>query len=289
MGWTDGLASFAGAASQDLQQKRKNRLEIALISKRIEMEEMAKAIPSDQFQTATGALQGKPGMDLFSISDPQAQQAVLSGMKPLAGISARAQSRPPTRPIIRDANVNGKVVREVLSPFTGEVMDRRDLGVNAGRSKAYSDSIAAYESSSGHITEMKKQLNEIFTAKDMVGRASQWANLRLNEVFTQDDPQAAALATFFQSSVVPLTRALGDNRISDTDRASLREALPKESDTLATALQKLENFQSVFESVKEGAHKGYMEPLGGQTAPKESAKGGLDLNRIRQFLPKKKP
>lgn len=285
MGWTDGLTGFVGAASDDLQQRRKNRLEIALMSKRIEMEEMAKSIPTDQFQTATNTLQGKPGMDLSSISDPQAQQAVLSGMKPLAGITARAQNRPPTRPIIRDANVNGKVVREVLSPYTGEVIDRRDLGVNAGRSKAYSDSIAAYEASSGHITEMKKQLNEIFSAEDMVGRASQWANLRLNEVFTQNDPKAAALATFFQSSVVPLTRALGDNRISDTDRASLRDALPKESDTLATALQKLENFQSVFESVKEGAHKGYMSPLG-QEQPK--SEGGLDVNKIRQFLPKKK-
>lgn len=260
------------------QARNKQKLELAMLSRKLELEQQAKQIPTNQAMASFGALGARPEQvsqfGQFQSINPDVFTQTATGIR-----QVQAATNKPQRPVIRHVNVNGDIVREVSSPLTGEVTSRETLGINPGRAKAASDALAAYNASAAILDRVREQLPRVLPAQNLPQLIAQYGNIKINQ-FTQTNPEQKAFIDFLSSAVVPLNRALGDNRISDIDRANLRDALPKETDTFATAIQKLDNFDALFEATKEGALKAYTKPLS-ENSKEEKKKPLSGVNKTK--------
>lgn len=88
----DALTGFVGGLNNDLQKRRDQKLELAMLSRKLELENAAKAIPKDQYASAVNFLQTGDNSQLTQ-THPAAQAAVLGGVKPLLGIGAKNQAK----------------------------------------------------------------------------------------------------------------------------------------------------------------------------------------------------
>jgi hypothetical protein len=116
-----GPTGSIGSELADIDNRKKNKLELAMLSKKIELEnqakmqmaqqeQMLKSIPQDQFSSSVDYLQSKPGASLGGVTHPAAQAAVLGGVKPLFGIAAKSKAS-----ILSKANNDDELVKAILN------------------------------------------------------------------------------------------------------------------------------------------------------------------------------
>lgn len=276
-----GLAEGAGKGFEDFfvkpaEEQRKSKLEMQMMSQRIEMEHAArqkedavqqalKSIPPDQFQAVMNQSQkfklamasGTPPepLDTTGITHPAAQQ-LLEGM-----ITHNDNAGNTTRVIDQDG-------RQVLltTAQNGKELRRTDLGLTKNSQKMIQQASAQYNEADGLLKAIEMGASSFIKATDPVQRAQQYASMKMNEL-TQSNPEAAAYMANAINHAIRIEKLIsGSARITEIQREEAKNSIPTMADTVQVMDAKIASLRRIFNAAHGAAMTAY------STSPSEILK-----------------
>jgi len=248
----DFLIGLTKGLSADLEQRRKDRLELAMISKRIELEQATRRVPQEEFGQVLGGL-GFPeeqAQQLGQIQSVPGQQALIQAGRPLQAIQARGKAFPRrARTIFQD--IEGRKVAITLDE-TGNITNQRELGLSSTFAKETQDAVANLNSANSQLDVIEDLASELITARGPFSLLGQAASVKIG-AFARTNPTARAFLDEKQAFLSMLTRAAGEKGVLTTqDVERIAKALPSEFDTVQTFELKMKVARSLFKNIAEG-------------------------------------
>lgn len=312
-GFDDFIRGFSeqnplkGVVSQ-LDQENKNKLELAMLSKRIEMEQKAlqgQAMFQNQLNTLTpeetqglnkqttnifNSLQNNtaPQIDFSGLGRPQA----LGPASKLVDIAAQGLAKGTTGDIRTVTNPDGSTslfrVNKKGQPVAVKIEGAN--GVTTDTAKKTTEARAGYYEASDILNDIRKTLlpHLALTAAHL---PQQYATLTLNQL-AQYNPDVKAyfdsMPATTQRLGFALTHAIGADRSPAFLEKQAKE-LPQMSDTLPTAEAKLKRMNGMFRNMVTSEFKARNIPLPSDVSEQQQSSNGMPSQEaIQQEIARRK-
>ena len=280
------LTGLASGLSPSIEDERKRRLEIALLSKRLEAEaaqrtaeRQSKFIP---FEQAEPVLRGGIPEERLSAFrgqklSPEVFQALSQQVRPLAAIEAKSKYQVP-RMRTTFQNIGGVLHKITLDP-SGSILNQQALGPSNSFAKESADAIANFNSAQNQLDVIENLADRIITAQSALGLPGQAIKVKFGAL-TRSNPDARLFKDEIDAFLSMLTRSAGEKGVlttQDVDR--IKRALPTELDTVEIADRKMQTLRTLFESIARGRVNAFTPQIQGTNLerPKKSKKDPLGL------------
>ena len=246
----DFLTGLAQGFGVEIEARNKKKLEIALLSKRIEAEIMQKereqqmkVIPQEQFGKTLGALGAPTGLDTTGIQHPEAQGALLGAFKPLTGIQARGHR--PQRPQLR--NVDGQVV-EISFNEAGE----RKISPIGATPQAHAKAVeieSRFADADSALEQIGEMSSKFLVNGNILQTLPAGAATKLSALF-QTNADAAAYLDDLEFFALQITAGESGKQMTNEERKAVLKALPQLTDSIQTATKKISTLRERYENVR---------------------------------------
>lgn len=256
----DFLTGLLKGLSSDLEQRRQNRLELALLSRRIEMEQAAKRIPQEEFGQVLGGL-GFPqeqAEQLGQIQSVPGQQALTAAGRPLQAIQARGNL--PKGPRLMPRIVGNQAILDVIDPMTGRIIRSESRGLSGPAQRQLSEVVSNFSAADAVLDEVENFSETLLVPGTALQSIPNAAKLQLQRL-AQLDPNIKAFLDGRENFALQLTALVSGKQMTEPERLAILRALPGPIDTLEVGRTKLKTFRSIYENTKERKLKAILNPL----------------------------
>jgi len=161
------------------------------------------------------------------------------------------------------------------------------LGVSKSDATKIKEAISSFNSANKMLDEIEGLANQVITAEEPGDIPQQYIQGRI-EAITKYNPQATTFLSTVDAFSSMLARAAGEKGVLTTqDVQRIINALPKLTDTKASAQLKMQTLRNLYEAIKTGAIEAYSTPIseliGGEKTLKEKVEEkGYDYDSLRK-------
>lgn len=261
---------YLGGKLEDIAQRRKNKFALQLKSQAIEDEFLAKKREMElaqnlkvqspaQFALGANMLQGKQDVDPSLITDPNTQAMVGAGLKPLLGIKAKPAAGETLKYLPSEDEFGNKYYVPVgtKSGKTPLGMSNIDAGKAPAAQGRIAEARAKYDSAHAQLQDIRDTVKKYWGADNFMELPAQYANQTINQL-VQDKPELKAFFDDMQARSLRIDKELtGTSRFAKEIVEATSHGLPQMTDTLSTALHKVDNYDNMFLRVKQATNKAY--------------------------------
>lgn len=205
---------------------------------------------------------------------------------------ARAANQNKPRIYMRE----GKVMERTWStdPDTGErIASEIQLGVSPGAYTKYAEFSAEAESMYALLDSMEEGAKKLLTDKNYARRLFGAAEITLENMTGSGDKSVVDLAARLESNALAIAATINRGRPTDPDRMAVQRALPKKSDSLTVALEKINSLREISKRTQKNMYSmlidGRMEPPGSKAKPGAPKKSFADWKKEQEELKKPRP
>lgn len=243
------------------EQENKNKLELAMLSKRLEMEQKAKQLPIDQVMASFGALGATPQQagqfEQFSSVNPDIYTQTATGLRQAQTAQIKAQDRLNRQRSPQIRTIGNEVVSLRWDPQT-QTYERQSLGIAPQFQKAAADTIGNFSASDSILDEIKNFSEAFNVSGNILQTLPQGIKTRLS-AFAVDNPMAKAYLDTRENFALQLTALVSGKQMTEEERRVILKALPGPEDSLESARLKIEHgFSRPYEETKKRKVEAYI-------------------------------
>ena len=141
------------------------------------------------------------------------------------------------------------------------IVGRKPLGMSGTNARRVREAIANFNSADSMLTAIEDLTYKVITAKSPEEIPAQYISGRIESI-SRYNPDAVVFLSSLDAFSSMLTRAAGEKGVLTTqDVQRIINALPKLTDTQASAGLKIKTLKSLYEAIKSGSVSAYTESI----------------------------
>ena len=154
-------------------------------------------------------------------------------------------------------------LEQIVYDDRGNIIKRQVIGISGVNARKIREAIANFNSADQLLTQIESLSQSVIIAENAEQIPSQYIRGNIDAI-AKFNPQATVFLSSIDAFSSMLTRAAGEKGVLTTmDVQRIINALPKLTDTKASANLKIKTLRSLYSSIKEGAIAAYTEPIPG--------------------------
>ena len=143
------------------------------------------------------------------------------------------------------------------------IVGRKTLGMSGINARKVREAIANFNSADSMLSAIEDLTYKVVTAENPEDIPAQYISGRIESI-SRYNPDAVVFLSSLDAFSSMLTRAAGEKGVLTTqDVQRIINALPKLTDTKASAKLKIDTLKSLYEAIKSGSVSAYTQPISG--------------------------
>lgn len=266
-----GFLDFAGGFAREAteQQREKNKLALAMQSRAIEAQlQQQQAMQMAQFNQQLNQVdpQKLGALAQLAGASPEAAQG-LQNIGPIPSNLATsalgalgAGNRIPQMGFEKATDSQGNQTLIPVNRKTGQVGQGQTIGLTGSASHAIASAGAAYGTMHNTLENVRSRMSQFLGAQDATQLPAQVLGLKLNQVL-QNNPEAKAYFDDLPALSLRIDKELtGSSRNASNIVEGTQHGLPQMTDTVATAMKKLDNYDMLGKAAANATYDAYSVP-----------------------------
>lgn len=244
-----GPTGYLGGQLEDQAQRRQKKLELAMQSKKIEMELAAKQMAPN----VSGAIAGNAGLQLNpgQTLTPEEGGALNSMFRAQTALSAKMRPRPP-----QYRAVGNEIMAIQWDPMTN-TFKQTPMGIAPQFKAKAAEAVGNYAAADATLDEIEKFTEPLLTNGNFISTLPNGVKTQLSAL-AQTDPLARTYLDMRKKFAIDLTAVTYGKQMTEPEQKAILNALPDEYDSLETAALKMQTFRNIYDSTKNKHVEAYL-------------------------------